>query len=329
MPKMENIPPCPDAIRGVKTGVEKSFQIELITPMFGGGAEAKLADTSLPIRPTSIRGHLQFWWRATVGAAFSTPEELRDAQSKLWGSTTLASPVTVSLGDVNSDRAVQCALIQWNPNARRGEGGFGTNWQSPFNIIGTSLPYALFPFQGVVPRPDRNAVVESPPSDCIHHATFHLRIHVPEALAEQVETAIWAWVNFGGLGSRTRRGCGSLFCKQFATKDANELKARLEKHSAFPVREWPTVSTTAFLGGSTRDSIAAWNEAIKIMQVFRQGVGTGRNPGEQPNRPGRSRRVNAFNLRRVPSSESPAETRSHIPREVASDECLPCASGCA
>lgn len=50
-------PPHPDSGR--------IYEIELITPMFGGGVLTRENDPSFPIRPTSIRGQLQFWWRAT------------------------------------------------------------------------------------------------------------------------------------------------------------------------------------------------------------------------------------------------------------------------
>lgn len=39
----------------------RSYDIELITSMFGGGAETRVNDTSFPVRPTAIRGQLQFW----------------------------------------------------------------------------------------------------------------------------------------------------------------------------------------------------------------------------------------------------------------------------
>jgi CRISPR-associated protein Cmr1 len=94
MPKADDLPVCaePPAVRS-SGRVAKEYQISLITPLFGGGVEAGKPDETLPIRGTSIRGQLQFWWRATRGAGFSTCEELFDRHAEVWGKTERASPI--------------------------------------------------------------------------------------------------------------------------------------------------------------------------------------------------------------------------------------------
>ena len=43
--------------------------------------------------------------------------------------------------------------------------------------------------------------------------TFTLQIIAPkEIFKKEVIPALTAWINFGGIGARTRRGCGSLYC---------------------------------------------------------------------------------------------------------------------
>src|SRR5581483_6470454 len=83
-----------------------------ITPMFGGGVETRVNDPSFPIRPTSIRGQLQFWWRATVGAQYATLQELRAAQSAVWGDTTRASRVQVRVELLSVDPPAACARFE-------------------------------------------------------------------------------------------------------------------------------------------------------------------------------------------------------------------------
>ncbi|MBI2806670.1 MAG: type III-B CRISPR module RAMP protein Cmr1 [Planctomycetes bacterium] len=108
MPRAEDIPDCPPKPTPGRTG-ERSYDIELITPMFGGGVSTRVNDPSFPIRPTSIRGQLQFWWRATVGAQYATRQELRAAQSAVWGDT-LASRLQVRVEVLKNrvSRSAQC-----------------------------------------------------------------------------------------------------------------------------------------------------------------------------------------------------------------------------
>ena len=156
MPKPDTIPPCPVPPAAISSGlVTRDYSIRLITPMFGGGVEAGEPDPSYPIRGSSIRGQLQFWWRATRGAAFATHEELFKRHGSIWGTTTKASAVGVEIRDVQSSPPRPCARYTWNQQARRGQGGWRLSWESPFQH--TSLPYALFPFQGEAPVRSRAA----------------------------------------------------------------------------------------------------------------------------------------------------------------------------
>jgi CRISPR-associated protein Cmr1 len=112
--------------------------------MFGGGVKTRVNDPTFPIRPTAIRGQLQFWWRATVGAQYATTKELRTAQSKIWGTTEQASRVQVRVVVTEIDSPKPCASFEKDndPSKYRSM----PTWNAPFG--NTALPYALFPFQG-------------------------------------------------------------------------------------------------------------------------------------------------------------------------------------
>jgi len=105
MPRPTDIPPCPDApaLRSSGRGTSE-YRISLVSPLFGGGVEAGMPDESMPIRGTSIRGQLQFWWRATRGASHATHEDLFARHSDVWGNTDKASPVEI---DVRGMTAIQ------------------------------------------------------------------------------------------------------------------------------------------------------------------------------------------------------------------------------
>jgi CRISPR type III-B/RAMP module RAMP protein Cmr1 len=113
MPQARNIPDTPPEWKQKqpKPDLGRSYAIELITPLFGGGVETRVNDPSFPIRVTSIRGQLQFWWRATVGAQYASRQELRAAQSAIWGNTEQASRVQVRVEDVQAAKPTPCATF--------------------------------------------------------------------------------------------------------------------------------------------------------------------------------------------------------------------------
>jgi CRISPR-associated protein Cmr1 len=311
------IPNIPANWRPPTCDAGRSYEIELITPLFGGGVETRVNDPSFPIRPTSIRGQLQFWWRATVGAQYATRQELRAAQSAVWGNTEQASRVQVRVTNVHASEPTPCAKYEKDrdrPDTYRSM----PTWNAPFN--NNSLPYALFPFQGQLG--DRRRQIEIAPAAFIEQAKFRLAIicHKDIDFARQVEPAIWAWVHFGGLGSRTRRGCGAIVCKALAPKDRNDLLAKLKtflQAPSGPAREWPTLAESILVGRECSTGMAAWDHVIKLFRDFRQGVGLGRNPGERLNRPGRSRWPEPETIRRVTRQRLARHSRlTHIPDDA-------------
>ena len=149
-----------------------NFRIRLITPMFGGGVVPGVVDISNPIRAASIRGHLRFWWRATAGSQFRTPQDLYEAEAALWGSTQTHGKVVTraALEPVSRDRflreaakdpdqrnrdscLLQCAVYKQN----RDNTGYVA---FPDPLHGFPL-YALQPFVGARGK-DRNTLETEP-----------------------------------------------------------------------------------------------------------------------------------------------------------------------
>jgi len=275
----------------------------------------------MPIRGTSIRGQLQFWWRATRGAVFSAHEDLFARHADIWGTTDKASPVEIDVRDVTATQARSCARYEWDQRTRQGRGGWQLRWEPPF--ARSPLPYALFPFQGKQPA-SRQADPAEAPAQFIETASFTLQLRYPEAIQQDieqdVETAVWAWVNFGGLGARTRRGCGALFCKELAPKELNDLQRWFRTGSVNglgSVRDWPIMPSSVLIGSKPEAPIDAWKKVIELLQEFRRGVGIGRNFGQQNNRPGRSRYPEPETIREITKMRSGQHGRlAHIPDDA-------------
>src|ERR1039457_956629 len=89
---------CPPIPERRKTLPDLSdFEITVATPMFGGGVSPGKVDPTMLIRPSAVKGHLRFWWRATRGTEIASVVQLRQAESALWGATDQRSLVEVSV----------------------------------------------------------------------------------------------------------------------------------------------------------------------------------------------------------------------------------------
>ncbi|MDZ4778778.1 MAG: type III-B CRISPR module RAMP protein Cmr6 [Planctomycetia bacterium] len=67
--------------------------LELVTPAFLAGADQTDA-TDCDLRPATLRGQLRYWWR-TLHAGYLTVAELRSLEAALWGSTKEAGAIRV------------------------------------------------------------------------------------------------------------------------------------------------------------------------------------------------------------------------------------------
>lgn len=266
----------------------------MITPIFGGGVNAGEYDSVTPIRPSSIRGHLRFWWRAIRGAKFEDSAQLFNREGEIWGTADSPSPVTI--------RVVQ-------PDS----GSLGQRKESDFYGFSSKYgpeSYVLFPARDKGHRLLKEGL------------TFRLSICWSKAekiddIRLDVEAAVWAWTNFGGIGSRTRRGCGALFCEETAPEDIAGLgkwyRKKLDDYGIIQqqVRDWPTMPDKVLVGSTVGKPIDQWAEAIEVMRAFRQGACVGRNPGSSggARMPGRSRWPEPESIRRLTKARLPKHQR--------------------
>ena len=295
----------------------KTYTIQVITPIFGGGVKAGENDSVKPIRPSSIRGHLRFWWRATRGAKSEDGAQLFDREGEIWGTADSPSPVAIRV--IQPDSA---SLGQ-----RKTSENFGFQ-----NRYGPES-YVLFPAR------DKGYPLLK------EGFTFRLEIHWPKLeklqklrdienaklrrekkpqkpekiddISTDIEAAVWAWTNFAGIGSRTRRGCGALFCQDTAPKDIAGVEKWYRDHllsygaGQWRERNWPIMPDKILIGSTSGKPIDQWAKAIDVMRAFRQGADVGRNPGSSggARMPGRSRWPEPESIRRLTKARLPKHQR--------------------
>lgn len=304
---------------------EVVLALQAITPIIGGGVEASEPDVVDVVRVPAIRGQLRRWWRTLYHEARESVDTLYRREAELWGGVDL--PVhQENEPRARRSRVVVSAQIT-DPGKVEPAGWHDSRggWVKAFPrwSIGAKLGYALFPLQ--VDKEERAAHRGSGglPTRAVRTGLrFRLRLEVTgtedEAKADenlrQVLGALWAWVHFGGLGARTRRGFGAL-----EVVAPLELRTSAESvgrswlplfHSPDPgaARGWseqaaqlgafqpgPLTSLRMMVGAEQPNVGRAHEELVDLLRIFRQGGNVGRDPGDR--RPGRSRWPEAHLLR--------------------------------
>jgi CRISPR-associated protein Cmr1 len=285
---------------GADPDTSANYEIKVVTPLFGGGAAPKECDPAYPIGPAAVRGHLRFWWRALVAGRYSSSSKLAEDEADLWGSDQKKGQVALSVRLVQAGKQVD--VFSW-PIKDGKMVGFPSLLQSAWPR------YALFPFQGAK-EAGQNTLKEQP-SKATVGVQFELGLRwsgINAATVADVRGAVAAWVAYGGVGARTRRGCGSLDCAKAGAFDGGALPDHVE---------------TTLLAGAERvlgkpmgDPVAAWNVAVGLYQDFRQGVPFARNPGSDPSapgKPGRSKWPEPDTIRRAVHQWCPKHTPSARP----------------
>lgn len=161
--------------------------IEITTPIFLGGSDARQLATS--IRIPSIRGQVRYWLRAVLGRRVGNDvAALKTAENNLMGYTGASSLVRFQVQE--GKRLLETADRYMLPHRQIEKD------KVKAKAFAEKQQFLL----SVTPRPGLKTVPD-------------------ELLA-----ALLLWLNLGGLGKRTRRGYGSLRCVR-ATATADDVAA--------------------------------------------------------------------------------------------------------
>jgi CRISPR-associated protein Cmr1 len=174
---------------------EVRFTLEVVTPLFTAGADQSQAE----LRAPSFRGEMRYWLRAMLGGVFGTDtdglKEVWKAEQSVFGTTERGSAVIVRLDTEN---------LKTTP---------------PFNSDEKPAGEAYL-FWSMAPM-GQPARLYYPPGGTFT-LTLSQRGHDPASLKKAV-VALWLLTYLGGIGSRSRRGAGSLAVTRVEGWDHTQL----------------------------------------------------------------------------------------------------------
>lgn len=169
----------------------------VVTPMFLSGADQSTAELRLP----SFKGALRFWWRAL--ATERDIGKLRDEEDRLFGSTRGASKVRMRIRPCDAIRiAKKGSVLSDNEQGVVGEGarylGYGVMEAFASQKKGTKA--------GQLTR----ACLQAPFTFSVELRAYDLDAAQKESLLQ----ALKALGTMGALGSKARKGYGSLILQE-------------------------------------------------------------------------------------------------------------------
>jgi CRISPR-associated protein Cmr1 len=311
--------------------------LKTITPLFGGSGKAGEVDKKNPIRAASIKGHLRFWWRATTGASFTDLKTLQDKEDALFGKAVntedeghesnvdvVGNALRVRVVVTNKGTEQKCGEFDY-PREHDGSIKIDKYTQLPTDRY-KAIPdfvcinphdsrdkrtwpgYALQPFQGQLKQGGRE--IEREPSVALLNVRFQIILNYPQEHQTQIEQAIAAWIFFGGVGARSRRGCGSIALDRSvlpSISTPNESTLGIEDNDLLT-----KTPARYYIGNETENALIAWETAVNIYKDFRQKAGP-----ENRGVPGLSCWPEPHSIRRISRRSSQGHEPPHRDREGA------------
>ncbi len=275
--------------------IEATYRI--VTPMFCSGAERLQPE----LRPASFKGLMRFWWRAAEWGRFaaannpqSALEQMRNAEDALFGSTrTGLSRFSLVVRWQNEPAQSSEYVRDWPAN--RGPGG------------STYLGYGITE-SGEKPDGEKPQVNESGkkrkgnfkphregwPSGQMFEAIVRMSRFAGDEDRKSIERTLKIMGALGGLGSRTRRGFGSLSLESLNAESVmptstDSIKRTLRANIAPeawnaelpPITAFSSHALIAFLP-EAKDAFAAHEELGTAYRYFRGQPGELRGAAKIP-----------------------------------------------
>ncbi len=173
---------------------QRTFECEVLTPLFLGGAEAR---GTPELRAPSLRGAMRYWYRALLGSVnSSTLVSLHEGESELFGKAEGGGALATRL---RVKEEPQKQSYEKDRAIRTPQGDF----------LPTGKDYLLWSMSSTgkpnTPRfqPSRQYIEPGAKFD------FTLNVKLDDSMLKMGEVAFWLLANLGAVGARANRGAGS------------------------------------------------------------------------------------------------------------------------
>jgi len=161
---------------------------KIVTPLFMSGSDQTIAE----LRPPSLKGVIRFWWRALAYSRLDgNVEELSRQEAALFGSTEQVSSILIRISTTRKQAMTEVETVHPILKNLPGARYLGYGLMDAFDGTNTTA--------GKLQRP------------CISHGqTFEVKFISKSEIPEDLINAVKLSGLLGGMGSRARKGFGSL-----------------------------------------------------------------------------------------------------------------------
>lgn len=190
---------------------KREYECEVVTPLFLGGADPQKAE----LRAPPIKAAMRFWWRALYGE--DNINQMLKKESEIFGSTDQKSNIKISI-----EKDGIKPVLKDLPSGTK---VMVTSKQKTFPIsIIEYLAFGLFD-----PKQHQGKYLRQ---HIEPGASFKVVVACPKNIVEEVNNVFNTMICYGGFGSRSRNGFGSLRSANILIPPIDR-KSQMKTFSAF------------------------------------------------------------------------------------------------
>lgn len=226
---------------------ELVFDVEFVTPAFLGGA-----DGNAEIRTAPFKTGIRYWWRILYGSKYNELNKLKLTEDTIFGSTKQKSTVDIVINNCIENYTDNYGF----PNGKR-ISVVSRGREIKINIL-DYLAYGKYKYERGHGNVYTNTYIKP-------NTKFKIKIIICNPThQEEILDAVKMFVLYGGIGSRSRNGFGSMYADLSSVKFSKKIVV-----SSVLKEEFPAFSEKSRFF-KTKDLSNTWEEALsEVGEIYR------------------------------------------------------------